>query len=84
MRALVAFALLLVGALMVPVATAGWWLRDTVVPQAAFVATDAPLASDEHVQDAVAEPDPDAALSAGGREDPVRQVVQAEAVLRHR
>jgi hypothetical protein len=54
MRALVAFTLLLVGALMVPVATAGWWLRDTVVPQAAYVDTVAPLADDVHVQDAVA------------------------------
>jgi hypothetical protein len=55
MRALVAFALLLVGALMVPVATAGWWLRDTVVPQAAYVDTVAPLASDDDIQDAVAD-----------------------------
>ena len=55
MRALAAFTLLLIGAMMVPVATAGWWLRDTVVPQAAFVQTVAPLASDEHVQDAVAD-----------------------------
>jgi hypothetical protein len=54
MRGLLAFALLLVGALMVPVATAGWWLRDTVVPQAAYVRTVAPLAADEDVQDAVA------------------------------
>jgi hypothetical protein len=55
MRGLVAFVLLLVGALLVPVATAGWWLRDTVVPQAAYVDAVAPLASDEHVQDAVAD-----------------------------
>jgi hypothetical protein len=54
MRGLAAFVLLLVGALLVPVATAGWWLRDTVVPQAAYVDTVAPLAGDEHVQDAVA------------------------------
>src|SRR5690348_9965607 len=53
MRSLAAFVLLLVGALMVPVATAGWWLRDTVVPQAAYVDTVAPLASDSRVQDAV-------------------------------
>ena len=53
MRGLLAFALLLVGALMVPVATAGWWLRDTVVPQAAYVETVAPLASDDDVQAAV-------------------------------
>jgi len=55
MRSLAAFVLLLVGALMVPVATAGWWLRDTVVPQSAYVDTVAPLASDERVQDAVAD-----------------------------
>ncbi len=55
MRALAAFVLLLVGALMVPVATAGWWLRDTVVPRSAFVDTVAPLASDERIQDAVAD-----------------------------
>jgi hypothetical protein len=55
MRGFVAFVLLLVGALLVPVATAGWWLRDTVVPQAAYVDAVAPLASNEHVQDAVAD-----------------------------
>ncbi len=55
MRALVAFTLLLVGALMVPVATAGWWLRDDVVPQGAYVDTVAPLASNDHIQDAVAD-----------------------------
>lgn len=53
MRSLLAFVLLLLGGLMVPTATAGWWLRDTVVPQAAYVDTVAPLASDEDVQDAV-------------------------------
>jgi hypothetical protein len=53
MRSLAAFVLLLVGALMVPVATAGWWLRDTIVPEASYVATVAPLASDGRVQDAV-------------------------------
>ena len=53
MRSLLAFVLLLLGGLMVPAATAGWWLRDTVVPQAAYVDTVAPLASDPDVQDAV-------------------------------
>ena len=38
---------------MVPAATVGWWLRDTIVPQSAYVETVAPLASDEDVQDAV-------------------------------
>jgi hypothetical protein len=54
MRSLLAFVLLLLGGLMVPTATAGWWLRDTVVPQSAYVDTVAPLAADEDVQDAVA------------------------------
>ena len=54
MRSLLAFVLLLLGGLMVPVATAGWWLRDTVVPQSAYVDTVAPLADDPDVQDAVA------------------------------
>ena len=53
MRSLLAFVLLLLGGLMVPTATAGWWLRDTVVPQSAYVDTVAPLAADEDVQDAV-------------------------------
>ena len=53
MRSLVAFVLLLVGALMVPVATVGWWMRDTVVPTSAYVDTVAPLASDPEVQSAV-------------------------------
>lgn len=53
MRSLIAFVLLLVGGLMVPAATAGWWLRHTVVPGDAFVKTVAPLAANEHVQDAV-------------------------------
>lgn len=55
MRSLVAFVLLLVGALMVPVATAGWWLREDVVPRSAYVDTVAPLASNDHIQDAVAD-----------------------------
>lgn len=54
MRSLLAFVLLLLGGLMVPTATVGWWLRDTVVPQSAYVDTVAPLAADEDVQDAVA------------------------------
>lgn len=53
MRSLAAFLVLLVAGLMVPVATAGWWLRDTVVPRAAYVETVAPLAQDPDVQDAV-------------------------------
>jgi hypothetical protein len=44
---------LLVGALMVPVATVGWWLRDTVVPTTAYVETVAPLATDKAVVAAV-------------------------------
>ena len=38
---------------MVPVATAGWWVRDTVVPTRAYVATVAPLATDDAVVTAV-------------------------------
>lgn len=53
MRSVLALVLLLVGGLMVPIATAGWWLRDTVVPADAFVKTVAPLAGNEDVQDAV-------------------------------
>lgn len=53
MRSLVALVLLLVGGLLVPLATAGWWLRDTVVPADAYVRTVAPLASNQDVQDAV-------------------------------
>jgi hypothetical protein len=53
MRSLVALVLLVIGGLMVPVATAGWWLRDTVVPADAYVQTVAPLADDADVQEAV-------------------------------
>lgn len=53
MRSLVALVLLLLGGLMVPAATAGWWLRDTVVPRTAYVETVAPLAGNEDVQEAV-------------------------------
>lgn len=53
MRSLAAFLVLLIAGLMVPVATAGWWLRDTVVPRNAYVDTVAPLAQDPDVQDAV-------------------------------
>ena len=53
MRSLVAFLVLLLAGLMVPVSTAGWWLRDTVVPRNAYVDTVAPLAQDPDVQDAV-------------------------------
>lgn len=48
-----ALVVLLVGALMVPVATVGWWVRDTVVPTQAYVATVAPLAQDDAVITAV-------------------------------
>lgn len=53
MRSLAAFLVLLVAGLMVPASTAGWWLRDTVVPRDAYVDTVAPLAQDPDVQDAV-------------------------------
>jgi hypothetical protein len=53
MRAFVALVLLLVGCLMVPVATVGWWVRDTVVPTDSYVATVAPLATNKAVVAAV-------------------------------
>ncbi|CAN5556731.1 hypothetical protein BH10ACT10_BH10ACT10_11360 [soil metagenome] len=53
MRSLVALVVLLVGALLVPVATVGWWVRDTVVPTRAYVATVGPLAQDDAVVAAV-------------------------------
>lgn len=49
MRSVVAFLLLLVGVVMVPVATATWWAYDTVVPADGFVAALAPLATDPAV-----------------------------------
>jgi hypothetical protein len=48
-RSVVAFVLLLLGALLVPVATAGWWLQETVVPADGYVDTVAPLATDPAV-----------------------------------
>ncbi len=54
MRGIAAFLVLLIAGLMIPAATAGWWLRDTVVPRTAYVDTVAPLAADPDVQDAVA------------------------------
>jgi hypothetical protein len=53
MRSLLAGVLLLVGALLVPVATAGWWARETVVPAQAYVDTVAPLAKDPAITKAV-------------------------------
>ena len=55
MRTLVALLVLVAGALMVPVATAGLWVRDTVVPAQAYVDTVAPLATDPAVVAAVEE-----------------------------
>ena len=52
MRSLLAFVLLLLGGLLVPTATAAWWPRHGR-PQATYVDTVAPLASDPDVQDAV-------------------------------
>ena len=53
MRTAVAVVMLLAGSLMVPVATAGWWLRDSIVPTQAYVDTVAPLAKDKAVVAAV-------------------------------
>lgn len=55
MRGLAAFLVIVLGVLMVPVAIAGWWLRDTVVPTAGYVETVAPLAEEPAVLDAVEE-----------------------------
>jgi voltage-gated potassium channel Kch len=52
-RTLLAGILLLVGALLVPVATAGWWARDTIVPAQAYVDTVSPLATDPAITKAV-------------------------------
>ena len=49
MRSTLAFLLLLVGVVLVPVATAGRWAYDVVVPADGFVATVAPLATDPAV-----------------------------------
>ncbi len=52
-RSLVAGLVLLLGALLVPVATAGWWVRDTIVPTSSYVDTVAPLATNDAVVAAV-------------------------------
>jgi hypothetical protein len=52
-RSLLAGVLLLVGALLVPVATAGWWARETIVPAQAYVDTVAPLAKDPAITKAI-------------------------------
>jgi hypothetical protein len=48
-RGLLATVLLLVGALLVPVSTTAWWLRDSIVPTDGYVDTVAPLATDPDV-----------------------------------
>ena len=53
MRSLLAGVLLLVGALLVPVATAGWWARETIVPAQTYVDTVAPLAKDPAITRAI-------------------------------
>jgi hypothetical protein len=52
-RSVLAGVVLLVGALLVPVATAGWWARETLVPTHAYVDTVAPLASNPAITSAV-------------------------------
>jgi hypothetical protein len=52
-RSFLAGLILLVGAVAVPVATAGWWARETLIPADAYVATVAPLAHDKAVRSAV-------------------------------
>lgn len=53
MRSFAAFVLLLVGAVLVPVATVGWWAHTDLVPTTGYVATVAPLATDPAVVAAV-------------------------------
>jgi hypothetical protein len=48
-RTLIAGLLLLVGALLVPVTTAAWWLNHSVVPEDGYVETVTPLATDPAV-----------------------------------
>jgi hypothetical protein len=52
-RSLLAGVLLLAGALLVPVATAGWWARETIVPAQAYVDAVAPLAKDPAITKAI-------------------------------
>jgi hypothetical protein len=52
-RSLLAGVLLVLGALLVPVATASWWLRDTVVPVDGYVEAVTPLAGNDEVRTAV-------------------------------
>ena len=49
MRRLVAFVLLLIGALLVPASTVAWWAHDAVVSADGYVETVAPLAKDPAV-----------------------------------
>ena len=53
MRATLAFLLLLVGVVLVPVATVAWWADHELVPADRFVATVAPLATEPAVTDEV-------------------------------
>jgi hypothetical protein len=55
MRGLAAFVLILLGALLVPVAVVGHWVNDSLVPTEQFTATAAPLAQDEAVVEAVSD-----------------------------
>jgi hypothetical protein len=52
-RSLVAFVLLLIACLLVPVAVVGWWAHDAVIPADGYVETVAPLATDPAVVDDV-------------------------------
>lgn len=53
MRPVVAFLLLLAGAVLVPLATAGWWAHGVLVEADGFVDTVAPLATEPTVRDEV-------------------------------
>jgi hypothetical protein len=55
MRSLLAGVLLVLGALLVPVSTASWWLRESIVPVDGYVEAVTPLAGDDAVRTAVAD-----------------------------
>jgi hypothetical protein len=69
-RSLLAGVLLLVGALLVPVATAGWWARESIVPAQAYVDTVAPLAQDPAITKAIEAQVVDRTMAAVRRQTP--------------
>jgi hypothetical protein len=74
---LLAGVLLLVGALLVPVATTGWWLRTDLVSSDGYVDTVTPLATDPAIVRAVEDLLVEATLRSVDRSDLVSRVDQA-------